>query len=94
MIDGLKGATEHFIEQRIEALLVSEENQLRIDLIYRDTEEKLYEATKVLNEEERFSLIEDIRSNIFEQVFFQTKQAYRQGFIDSMTFMIDHPIKK
>ena len=94
MLDGLQATTEQFIESRLEALLISKEYQVYADIIYRDLEEKLLDATQTLDDEARNLLIEDIRSNIFEQVFFQTKQAYRQGFSDSMTFMIDRLVKK
>ncbi len=94
MIDGLQGSMEQFIEKRLEALLISKEYQVFADIIYRDLEEKLLDATKTLDGEARNFLIEDIRSNIFEQVFFQTKQAYKQGFSDSFSVLVDLLVNK
>jgi hypothetical protein len=88
MLDGLHIAIDQFIEMRLETLLTSEEYTMYIETIYKDLEEKLLVATEGLEEQQKMSLIEDIRSNIYDQVFFQSKQAYRQAFCDSLTFFI------
>ncbi|WP_026562911.1 hypothetical protein [Bacillus sp. J37] len=86
MLDGLHVAIDQFIETRLETLQTSEEYAVYIESIYNDLEEKLLLATESLQEQEKVSIIEDIKSNIYDQVFYMSKQAYRQGFSDSINF--------
>ncbi|MDQ0246504.1 hypothetical protein J2S09_004108 [Bacillus fengqiuensis] len=88
MIDGFQKAAHELIEKRLEELLTSEEYQRYSDTTYKYLEEKLSIGTEPLGEDTRTMLIDDIKTNIFESVFFQSKLAYKQGFTDALIFLI------
>ncbi|MEJ9152283.1 MULTISPECIES: hypothetical protein [Bacillaceae] len=89
MIEGFQKAVNQLIENRLGDIINSEEYRMFSEAIYRDLEDKLSSITESLNEDARNNLIEDIKSNIFEQVFYQSKLTYRVAFNDSLIFLVN-----
>jgi hypothetical protein len=89
MVEGFPRLVNQLIESRTDAIMTSDDYELLMDSIYQDLEEKLSSVLKDLDEETKNNFIEDIKSNIFQQVFHQSKLTYRVAFKDAFTFFID-----
>ena len=89
MIDGFPRLVNQLIESRLENIITSEEYEMFMEGIYKDLEQKLSSSIKDLDEEEKNNLIEDLKSNIFQQVFQQSKLTYRVAFKDAFSFFVD-----
>lgn len=89
MIDGFPRLVNQLIESRLENIITSEEYEMFMEGIYKDLEQKLSSSIKDLDEEEKNNLIEDLKSNIFQQVFHQSKLTYRVAFKDAFSFFVD-----
>jgi len=89
MIDGFPRLVNQLIESRLENIITSEEYEMFMEGIYKDLEQKLSSSIKDLEEEEKNNLIEDLKSNIFQQVFHQSKLTYRVAFKDAFSFFVD-----
>jgi hypothetical protein len=89
MIDGFPKLVNQLIERRLEEIFTSEDFAMFIDGIYQDLEQKLSSSIKDLDEEEKLNLKEDLKSNIFDQVFYQSKLVYRVAFKDAFSLFID-----
>lgn len=89
MIDGFPKLVNQLIERRLEEIFTSEDFTMFIDGIYQDLEQKLSSSIKDLDEEEKLNLKEDLKSNIFDQVFYQSKLVYRVAFKDAFSLFID-----
>ncbi|WP_188453361.1 hypothetical protein [Virgibacillus oceani] len=90
MIDGFQNAMYQLIETRLEEIINSEEYVLFFEAIYNDLEEKLSSITEPLDEETKNEMMEDIKSNLFDQFFNQSKFTYKAAFSDSFTFLINN----
>ncbi|GIO22299.1 hypothetical protein [Oceanobacillus sp. J11TS1] len=89
MIDGFPRLVNHLIESRLEDIITSEEYEMFMEGIYKDLEQKLSSSIKDLDEEAKNNLIEDLKSNIFQQIFQQSKLTYRVAFKDALSFFVD-----
>lgn len=89
MIDGFPKLVSQLIESRLENIITSEEYEMFMESIYQDLEQKLSSSIKDLDEEAKNNLIEDLKSNIFQQVFQQSKLTYRVAFKDAFSFFVD-----
>jgi len=89
MIDGFPKLVNQLIERRLEEIFTSEDFAMFIDGIYQDLEQKLSSSIKDLDEEEKLNLKEDLKSNIFDKVFYQSKLVYRVAFKDAFSLFID-----
>ena len=89
MIDGFPRLVNQLIESRLENIITSEEYEMFMEGIYKDLEQKLSSSIKDLDEEAKNNLIEDLKSNIFQQVFQQSKLTYRVAFKDALSFFVD-----
>ena len=89
MIDGFPKLVNQLIESRLENIITSEEYEMFMESIYQDLEQKLSSSIKNLDEEAKNNLIEDLKSNIFQQVFQQSKLTYRVAFKDAFSFFVD-----
>lgn len=89
MIDGFPKLINQLIESRLENIITSEEYEMFMESIYQDLEKKLSSSIKDLDEEAKNNLIEDLKSNIFQQVFQQSKLTYRVAFKDAFSFFVD-----
>lgn len=89
MIDGFQKAVDELIENRLGELINSDEYIMYSETIHKDLEEKLALFNETSDQEIRDEVIEGLRSNIFEQVYFQSKMAYRMAFNDALVFMIN-----
>jgi hypothetical protein len=89
VIDGFPKLVNQLIERRLEEIITSEEYAIFIDGIYQNLEQKLSSSIKDLDEEAKMNLMEDIKSNIFDQVFYQSKLTYRVAFKDAFSLFID-----
>ncbi len=89
MIDGFPRLVNQLIESRLEDIITSEEYEMFMEGIYKDLEQKLSSSIKDLDEEAKNNLIEDFKSNIFQQVFHQSKLTYRVAFKDAFSFFVD-----
>ncbi|MBU5466278.1 hypothetical protein KQI49_05455 [Virgibacillus sp. MSJ-26] len=89
MIDGFPKLVNQLIESRLENIITSEEYEMFMESIYQDLEQKLSSSIKDLDEEAKNNLIEDLKSNIFQQVFQQSKLTYRVAFKDAFSFFVD-----
>lgn len=89
MIDGFPRLVNQLIESRLENIITSEEYEMFMEGIYKDLEQKLSSSIKDLDEEAKNNLIEDLKSNIFQQVFQQSKLTYRVAFKDAFSFFVD-----
>lgn len=73
----------------MENIITSEEYEIFMEGIYKYLEQKLSSSIKDLDEEEKNNIIEDLKSNIFQQVFHQSKLTYRVAFKDAFSFFVD-----
>ena len=89
MIDGFPRLVNNLIESRLENIITSEEYEIFMEGIYKDLEQKLSSSINDLDEEAKNNLIEDLKSNIFQQVFQQSKLTYRVAFKDAFSFFVD-----
>ena len=89
MIDGFPRLVNNLIESRLENIITSEEYEMFMEGIYKDLEQKLSSSIKDLDEEAKNNLIEDLKSNIFQQVFQKSKLTYRVAFKDALSFFVD-----
>ncbi|MEI3599097.1 MULTISPECIES: hypothetical protein [Bacillaceae] len=89
MIDGFPRLVNQLIENRLENIITSEEYEMFMEGIYQDLEQKLSSSINDLDEEAKNNLIEDLKSNIFQQVFQQSKLTYRVAFKDAFSFFVD-----
>jgi hypothetical protein len=89
MIDGFPRLVNQLIESRLENIITSEEYEMFMEGIYQDLEQKLSSSINDLDEEAKNNLIEDLKSNIFQQVFQQSKLTYRVAFKDAFSFFVD-----
>lgn len=89
MIDGFPSLINQLIESRLENIITSEEYEMFMEGIYQDLEKQLSSSIKDLDEEAKNNLIEDLKSNIFQQVFQQSKMTYRVAFKDAFSFFVD-----
>ena len=89
MIDGFPRLVNNLIESRLENIITSEEYEIFMEGIYKDLEQKLSSSINDLDEEAKNNLIEDLKSNIFQQVFQQSKLTYRVAFKDALSFFVD-----
>ena len=89
MIDGFPRLVNNLIESRLENIITSEEYEIFMEGIYKDLEQKLSSSIKDLDEEAKNNLIEDLKSNIFQQVFQKSKLTYRVAFKDAFSFFVD-----
>lgn len=89
MIDGFPRLVNQLIESRLEDIITSEEYEMFMEGIYKDLEQKLSSSIKDLDEEAKNNLIEDLKSNIFQQVFQKSKLTYRVAFKDAFSFFVD-----
>lgn len=89
MIDGFPRLVNQLIESRLENIITSEEYEIFMEGIYKDLEQKLSSSIKDLDEEAKNNLIEDLKSNIFQQVFQKSKLTYRVAFKDALSFFVD-----
>ena len=89
MIDGFPRLVNNLIESRLENIITSEEYEMFMEGIYKDLEQKLSSSIKDFDEEAKNNLIEDLKSNIFQQVFQQSKLTYRVAFKDALSFFVD-----
>ena len=89
MIDGFPRSVNNLIESRLENIITSEEYEIFMEGIYKDLEQKLSSSINDLDEEAKNNLIEDLKSNIFQQVFQQSKLTYRVAFKDAFSFFVD-----
>lgn len=89
MIDGFPRLVNQLIESRLEDIITSEEYEMFMEGIYKDLEQKLSSSIKDLDEEAKNNLIEDLKSNIFQQVFQKSKLIYRVAFKDALSFFVD-----
>ncbi|AQX53055.1 hypothetical protein [Priestia flexa] len=89
MIDGFQKVVNKLIEERLEQIITSEEYIMYSELLHKDLDEKLAQFEKFEDETKKDEFIDDIRSNIFEQVHIQTKLAYRTAFNDALVFAIN-----
>ncbi|KPH69315.1 MULTISPECIES: hypothetical protein [Bacillaceae] len=89
MIDGFPRLVNQLIESRLEDIITSEEYEMFMEGIYKDLEQKLSSSIKDLDEEAKNNLIEDLKSNIFQQVFQKSKLTYRVAFKDALSFFVD-----
>ncbi|MDL0421273.1 hypothetical protein QPM05_14365 [Caldibacillus thermoamylovorans] len=80
MIDGFPKLVNQLIERRLEDIITSKEYAMFIEGIYLDLEQKLSSSIKDLDAEAKMNLMEDIKANIFDQVFYQSKLTYRVAF--------------
>lgn len=89
MIDGFPRLVNNLIESRLENIITSEEYEIFMEGIYKDLEQKLSSSINDLDEEAKNNFIEDLKSNIFQQVFHQSKLTYRVAFKDAFSFFVD-----
>lgn len=89
MIDGFPNAFNQFIEKRLEDIIASEEYDLSMEEIYQDLEQRLSSNIKNLDENAKRDFIEDLKSNIFQQVFYQGKVTYHVAFQDALSLFTD-----
>mgnify|MGYP001335263836 FL=1 len=89
MIDGFPRLVNNLIESRLENIITSEEYEIFMEGIYKDLEQNLSSSINDLDEEAKNNLIEDLKSNIFQQVFHQSKLTYRVAFKDAFSFFVD-----
>ncbi|MDF1510987.1 hypothetical protein PZE06_22910 [Robertmurraya sp. DFI.2.37] len=89
MIDGFPRLVNQLIESRLEDIITSEEYEMFMEGIYKDLEQKLSSSIKDLDEEAKNNLIEDLKSDIFQQVFQKSKLTYRVAFKDALSFFVD-----
>lgn len=89
VIDGFPKLVNQLIERRLEDIITSKEYAMFIEGIYLDLEQKLSSSIKDLDAEAKMNLMEDIKANIFDQVFYQSKLTYRVAFKDAFSLFID-----
>ncbi|MDE5414125.1 hypothetical protein [Alkalihalobacterium chitinilyticum] len=88
----LQKCVEDFVEARLESILTSTEYEMYIETLYKELEEKMFEMTKEESEEEIRSKLDEIKSNIYEQIFAQNKATYKYAVRDTMSLMINNYI--
>lgn len=90
LIDGFQNAMYQLIDTRLEQIINSNEYVMFFETIYNDLEEKLSSITDSLNEDMKNELMEDIKSNMFDQLFNQSKFTYKVAFSDSFSFLVNN----
>lgn len=87
MINGFPNAFNQFVEKRLEDIMASEEYDLFFEEIYQDLEYKLSSNIENLDENAKRDFIEDLKSNVFQQVFQQGKITYHTAFQDALSLL-------
>lgn len=95
MIDGFSRLVDQLVEKRIEDIITSEEYDVLMKGIFQELEQTLSSITSDQDVEDRNNIVEDLKSNIFQQVFYQSKLTYRVAFEDALSFYMETlPLRK
>jgi len=87
--DDFQKLVNHLIESRLEHIINNEEFAIIMEELYQELESHLSTIYKNYNNYDKNVVIENIKSNIFEQVFNQGKIIYRVAFKDALSFYVD-----
>lgn len=90
MTDGYAKAAKLFVDSRVESIMTGQEYALLLDGIYQGMERNLSIALKDFPEKEREDLIDDLKGNIFDQVYQLTKSTYRTAYKDVNVFLHEY----
>lgn len=93
MVGGFSRQINQFVENRLEDIFTGTEYGLFMDSIYAELEDILSDFIRDLDEETKSNLIEDLKTNLFEQVLYQNKSTYRVAFKDAFSFFMSMSLK-